>query len=85
VTALLAVAAVAGGALGWRLTLAWVGGERQALLARATRAEDALKASEARAAGERRAREAVEAHLAATLASLPKGAGLAMLRGEQDE
>ena len=38
-----------------------------------------------RAAGERRAREAVEAQLAATLASLPKGAGLAMLRGEQDE
>ena len=72
----------------WRL---WLADARALRLSAevARREADAQRAradAEAdRAAGERRAREAVEAQLAATLASLPKGAGLAMLRGEQDE
>lgn len=88
--ALLAVAAVGwlAAAAVWRLRAADARSHALALevARRDTSAARALADAEAdRASGERRAREAVEAQLAATLAALPKGAGVAMLRGEQDE
>lgn len=98
-SAVAAGAFLAGLALGWRLTAAWLGGERQAASARAVAAEriasDATAeaarwkalaaASGERADAEGRARQAVEAQLAATLAALPRGAGAKMLQREQDE